>query len=603
MSNRLASRLRDDIRFEIPPDVTDWLEANIVIPAQMSPRTPGPFRTASRPFMRSVFDCFHPFSGVRACTFAGAAQDAGKTTVMTLGEVYLEYFSRMPSMLMGPSEHWAVEKLVKERLHPLINANPILAKLKPENPDHFTNLWMAMKRGAVNVVGANSATSLAGGTKGRVLIDEAAKIEHTIREDAPETHPILNAWERTKDYKGSDFHWMSATPNSPHHEFWLDFEVGTQTHFHVPCPHCGEYFPFEFEQDKQIKMAEDCQELAKPDYYRSVIWAEDARGKRGKWDAARIHATVRYICPHNGCEIEERHRRGMIDKYMAVHHNKDAPLSHRSFRVPGFYGPNTRFGDLAVKFTQKGSGKTTGLQAFFNSWLALPWTTLDFNVKDEHIVALCGTYARGTLPFKPAVLLLTADPGEALTHWMVTAVSTEGELFVIDWGTVLSPRELISADFLRARVYAVAGTGEKILPQIAYIDSGFQTEEQYKICKNSGGWMWPMKGTEAKHGGWNKTKVQAFPGMELYTYADVQAKDALYGQRIARAAKPGVVLPEDIDGALLLGLGGQQKDKVKGEWKKLANDHLGDCLKLALVGSWIAEPLLAVLRRPKAASG
>ena len=115
--------------------------------------------------------------------------------------------------------------------------------------------------------------------------------------------------------------------------------------------------------------------------------------------------------------------------------------------------------------------------------------------------------------------------------------------------------------------------------------------------------MWPMKGTEAKHGGWNKTKVQAFPGMELYTYADVQAKDALYGQRIARAAKPGIVLPEDIDGALLLGLGGQQKDKVKGEWKKLANDHLGDCLKLALVGSWIAEPLLAVLRRPKTASG
>lgn len=594
MSNRLASILRDDVVFEKAPSVTDWLEANIVIPPEMSPKSPGPFRIHARPFMREVLECWHPFSGVRSCTFAGAAQDAAKTTTMVGGMVYRMRWFAMPGMGMGPSESWALEKLVKERLHPLIEANDCLKALRPANKDLFTNAFMAMRGGAWNIVGANSSTSLAGGTKGIVAIDEAAKIEHIVREDAPEAHPILNAYERTKDFKGIDFHWMSATPNTPNHLFWQTVEAGTYTHFHVPCPHCGHCFPFEFTQDSSHKIETGCQDLAKPDYYRSVVWSPDARGKRGKWDEQKIIDTVRYICPKNGCEIEEKHRIPMIRNYRAVDHNLEARKSNRSFRVPGFYGPNTRFAEMALKFIQKNGG---GLQAFYNSWLALPWTALDYNIKDEHILNLRGTYARKTLPFKPALLIFTADPGESLTHWMVSAIDNNGAIFVIDWGTVYKSSDILRAEFLSQRRYTIDGTGETMMPHRGYIDSGHQTEEQYKVCKASGGFLHPTKGREAAFGSWGRSNVQAWPGMELYTYSDDQAKDALYGKLIARREKPGLHLPEDADADLLMGLTGQQKDKQTGKWKKVANDHYGDCLKEAVIASWIAEPLLSALRK------
>lgn len=595
--------IREDLRFDVQPEVVAWLEANIVLPPEMSPKSPGPFRTHKRPFMRPVLECWHPNSGVRQCTFTGAAQDAGKTTALTLGAGYRIAHSPMPMMLMGPTERWTIEKLVTERMHPLINANRLLSIHKPFNSDLFKNQFMAMSGGAINVVGANSSTSLAGGTKGIVAIDEAAKIEHVTREDAPEAHPILNALERTKEFRGIDFQWMSGTPNTAHHIFWTTYLAGDQTLMYVPCPHCGEYFAFEFEQrrgTKDLVVTEEHQEQAKPDHYRSLVWSPDARNKSGGWDEEKILKTARYICPHNGCEITDAEKPEMIQKYEERRTNLNAPKTHRSFRVNGFYGPNTRFGDIAVKFTQKGDLLTTGLQAFYNSWLALPWTTLDYNIKDEHILALKGTYPAKTLPFKPAVLLLTADPGEKLTHWTVTAVRSDGTLFLIDWGTLLSSAELLSADFLKHRIYPIEGTGEKLMPQLGYIDSGYLTETQYDICAASGGLYWPTKGSDARHGSWAETSASSRPGLKLYTYSDLQIKNELYGSRVAKRARPGLVLPIDIDGALILGLSGQQKDKDSDSWKKLPNDHYGDCIKLALLGSWIAKPLLLMLRQAEA---
>ena len=42
----------------------------------------------------------------------------------------------------------------------------------------------------------------------------------------------------------------------------------------------------------------------------------------------------------------------------------------------------------------------------------------------------------------------------------------------------------------------------------------------------------------------------------------------------------------------MLGLSNQQKDALTGDWKEILNDHYGDCVKLALVGWWIAREIL-----------
>jgi hypothetical protein len=248
--NRLAAMVADHFRFDKAPDPTDWAEKNLRIPREMSPRSHGPFSVASRPWQRELLAPWHPESGVRKCDVAAGVQIA-KTTAMVIGACYRMRHSPVPMMFVyGMSAEAAKREVSKKRLHPIINANDCLRSLKPHDSNLFGYSEMMMAYGPVMVTGAGSDTNLAGSTQGIVAIDEAAKIQQENASEAPEAHPIRLAEDRTKDFIGQEFVWKSSTPNSPTHLFWTDVTRGTFTHLYVPCPHCREYFPFEFESRK-----------------------------------------------------------------------------------------------------------------------------------------------------------------------------------------------------------------------------------------------------------------------------------------------------------------------------------------------------------------
>ena len=598
--SKIAPILRQIFRFDVQPGVVEWLEKNIVIPREMSPRTPGPFSTRSRPIMRPILECWHPGSGVRNCTVTAGTQML-KTTGLVLGAIYRIKYSPMPMMLVGPSEHWAQRELAERRLHPLINQNEVLRWEKPMSADLFKKLNMEMVGAPITIVGANSPTALAGSTQGIVGIDEASKIEHTDREDAPEAHPIKNALERTKDFTGIDFHYLSSTPNSPHHLFWESYLAGDQTHFFVPCPHCGEYFSFEFEQEKVVGAlspdeAGSIRQGDQPKGYRSVIWSPDARHADGTWAAEKVIETARYICPHNGCEISDRDKPAMIDAFEERRLNASAPATDRSFRAPSFYSPNIRFGDLALKFLDRGDLFNTGLQTFYNSWLALPWERLQVNIKDEDVWNCRAqgelSYLKGTIPVKPAAVVIAADPGQAQTHWAAGVIDHSDNVWIIDWGTVLGIDDLLK---LAPQLQWPMKDDPKARyrPQIGLCDSGDWTEKVYQMCARSGGFWWPSKGSDASFGGWSKTQVKTHPSLALYTYVDKTAKDDLYDFRIKQRKTPGLYFPTDAGPELIHGHAGQQRSEagVQSRWKKIPWDHLGDCSKLITVMSWVLRSL------------
>lgn len=600
MSEQTAAILREIFRFDAKPAVTEWLEKNIVLPREMSPRTPGPFSTRARPMMRPILECWHPGSGVRNCTVTAGTQML-KTTIQVLGVVYRIKYSPLPTLLVGPSEHWAQRELSERRLHPLINQNAVLRREKPYNPDAFKKLSMEMAGAPITIVGANSPTSLAGSTQGIVAIDEASKIEHLEREDAPEAHPIKNAMERTKDFAGIDFHYLSSTPNSPHHLFWETYEAGDQTHFYVPCPHCGNYFRFEFEEEKAAAAltpdeAGAILDGSAPKGYRSVVWSPDARLADGSWSAEKVIESARYICPHNGCEIQDIDKPAMIAAYEERRLNETAPKTDRSFRAPSFYSPTIRFGDMALKFLDRGDLFNTGLQAFYNSWLALPWERLQVNIKDEDVWQCRAqgdlSYLKGTIPVKPVAISLAADPGQAQTHWSAAVIDGSDNVWLVDWGTVLSIDDLPKlAPQLQWPLKANRET--RYRPQIGLCDSGDWTEKVYNMCARSGGFWWPTKGSDASFGGWSKAQVKTHPKLALYTYVDKTAKDDLYDYRIKQKKTPGIFFPTDAGADLIHGHSGQQRSEagVQSKWKKIAWDHYGDCTKLHVVLSWVLRSL------------
>ncbi len=579
---RIAGFLREDFAFSQAPKVTDWCEQNLVLPAKMAPASSGPLSVRRRPWMRSILECGHPQSGVRSLAITGGSQ-TGKTTCCILIIGYRIPHSPMPTLILGNSEDWLRVEISEKRLAALIEENHVLRIHKPFDPSKFRKLAMEMSGGFIVFEGINSDTSTSGSTQGIVYVCEAAKVVQHEREQAPEAHPIKLAFERTKEFRGLELAMMDFTPNTPNHIAWQTYLRGTQTHFHVPCPHCGHDFPFEFEVRKAAENEEEMesileaeQERAQSDSYRSLIWSPDARRVDGTWDIARVRETARFVCPKNGCEIKDEDKPGMIEAYQDVHHNPNAGMHDRSFRFPSFYAPKVTFGDMAKEFLEKGDLITTGLQNFYNSWLCLPWSVLAYNVTEKHVLALKGVYARGVLPTKPSLLVLTADPGERGTHWAVMAIMPDMSLMYIQWGTLISERELLSAEFLSKLRFYIAGTNEFVIPKVGFMDCGWNTEECYDIC-------------DTAVGTWNETRAASRPALKLYAYSDTQLKDEFYGRRIQRKKGPPVCLPADADFELLHGLSGQQKDRQTGKWKRVAQDHLGDCGKYGLLAGQIAR--------------
>ncbi len=599
--NKLVSSVAPAFGLARDPLPSEYLEGRIIIPKKMSPRSPGKLSFRSTPWAREILNTWHPESGVRSVTLAIAVQML-KTTLMVLGMVYRMLFSPVPQMCVGGmSERFARREISEKRLHPLIDGNPFLKELKPRDPNQFRFLEMAMAYAPILVTGAGSDTNLAGSTQGIVAIDEAAKIILKDSDKAQEAHPIRLAQDRTQDFAGQDFHWMSSTPNSSGHIFWEDTEAGTYTHFFVPCPHCREYFKFELEATNGEKKftpgeLEKTIEEARPgSIYRSIVWDPSARNKDGTWSEEKIRETAHYVCPHCGGPIRDSDKPRMLEAYESKALNENAAKSNVSYRVPCFYKPNRTFADTALAFVERGDLINTGLQVLFNHQLALPWEDVDITIKDESIWDCRATgdiaYQRGIVPNVPGMLFAAADWGMTETHWGVGLLDMDENVWAIDWGIVSGLNQLLAErkqwQYARARK-----PGVMLRPRMGLVDSGDNANEIYKMCQQSGGFWFPSKGSEAQSGEWEMTKLKNYPGLPLYVYVDKVAKDDLYDSRIHQKKDRRFYLPSNVTADVIAGMSGQRRiDKgLHARWKKVKTDHYGDVFKLLTVLTWITSP-------------
>lgn len=571
--------------FQIKPRtaVVPWLEKYITLPAKMAPNSAGPFRTALRPFQRPILECWNPDSGVNHCGVSAGVQIA-KTTMLVLGIAYRQCNSPLPALIVGSSKDWTKTEISEKRLQPLIDENEILAAEKPADPDLYRSMSMAMSGGGINLVGGNSPGALSGGSYGIVAIDEASKLVHQSSEQAPEAHPFMLAEKRTDGFGALAFHYRSSTPNSPSHPFWNYILAGDQTRFHVPCPHCGQWFYMDF-----IGRTEDREEytaatgIPLSSDYKSLVWSPDAKDSSGQWHEDKVRETTRYICPHNGCEIGEIHKQPLIDACVEKRHNLAAAANRRSFIIPSFYSPTMSFGGMSWAFLES-LRDFFGLQDYYNSRLARPWLEQLANVKTEDVRKLrdASDYRRGIVPRMPVALFAGADVGDFATHWEVGAIFGNEEIAIIDWGTVLTPEDLIPAS--QTWKYPVANTSTVLSVARGLIDAKDQTIRIYNMCQSSNGFWWPASGSDARTGSWGFTPLKTH-NLDRYTFNTFQFKKELYINLIQKQKAPRFYIPKDADESLIEGHSGQQLISEKGreEFKRLPNDHFGDCsLRLLL---------------------
>jgi Phage terminase large subunit (GpA) len=377
---------------------------------------------------------------------------------------------------------------------------------------------------------------------------------------------------------------MSSTPNSPNHIFWQRMLAGSMTTFPLECPHCREWFPLEWVFSDNRAEFDDQFYGQTPVDYRSVVWDKDARGKNGQWIEEKVRASARFICPKNGCVIDENNRQAMMPKFEEHVGNEYASASAKSYRIPSLYAPRVTFGDLALKFLERGQDHASGLQTFTNSWLALPWQQIDMSIKNSDVRKLrdISSYGRGEIPHRPFTLAIGADVGDYRTHWEVGAIMESGEIFIVDWGTVLAPEDLLGlAGSLK---YRISGTDEWLHPAQGLVDSRDQTLRIYAMCQRSRGFWWPSAGSDVNSGHWGHKYVETH-GLDRFTFNVFAFKFELYVRAIKKQEAPRFYLPRDADEDLIHGHSGQQLATTGGkqQFKKLPDDHYGDCsLRLLL---------------------
>lgn len=574
------------------PALTEWAEKNLIIPRDTSPNAPGPLNFDLNPYMREPVNCaFDP--DVQDVYICGGAQSGKTLALITIAAGFIG---------LEPSEGlWAMKSIdqvrdfSRRRVMGFIRANPLLARhIRENDPARFTPLSYELDNMNLKFIGTGSPAQMSSVPVAWVIADEAAKYEWEAKQ---ESTPLNLLRERTKAFPRR-FHVFASTPTSTENEFWQKFLNTDMRQYFVPCPYCSGEFVLDFTPE-------------------TVRWDKP---EDGHTDIDMAEATTRYICPHCRKDIYNEQKAEMLAKgrwkpseklRREYGDGRMRPSSHaRGYHISTMYSPFVTWGQYTREFLEclNNLNAATALQNMKNSWAALPYEFTKLAIKSESVAALCGEYPRGSCPVGDCYYICVGyDPGGDETHWVACAVGTGGEMWVIDWGTILQykteshPVNLgteTAPDWQThidkpgiAPHYASLRWGEAA-PSVAFVDSGYQTADIYDECAMMPGVLTPTKGSPTRVGTFfTRPAGPKWPGLEVVTYVDHIAKKSLYAETISRQRAPLLHLPrrQDVDQGLERGLTGQKLISKNGQekWKDVPDDHYGDCIKVCRVGWWL----------------
>lgn len=538
-------------------DAATWLENNIYLPREVSPNAYGKLNLNNQPWMREILECVAD-PRIKEINLIFGAQ-TGKTTILLLSYMLLSRFFPKPC-LIGLSTDPLAQRLVRRRLLPLLKSNTWWSEqLPPDNQGQESMILMPSMD--TFYTGARTADKLASMAAGVLLLDEVSKWQ---KGSVKEAHPYLLVKERTKSFANYKII-SSSTPSIKEEVFYQDYLHSSQSHYFMPCPHCKNKFEFVFTKD-------------------TVKWEQG--------NLETIKATAHYVCPHCGGVITNEMKHDLMQNGEWIKTRSNHDKGHLGFHLNSMYSPFVTFGDVACEFVKAQSSiiKSEALRNFSNSWEALPFVEVGQTTSTNDIKSIVdNSYFRGEVPQDTLYIVLGGDAGQNQSHWLASAICADGSIKVIDWGTLQSYTSANGHYGYKALIDDLQFTdakNNKWKIDIAYLDSGYSTNEIYEEClRGIYGQINPTKGSTHK-GVWNETAVRTHADLPLFTYSDYSLKMSLHN-----LIKDKVIhLPADADNELIKGLEGQQVILTKTgqrQWKDLKEDHYNDCLKLCLFSTWI----------------
>lgn len=441
-----------------PPEqltVSEWAEQYRMLDSK-SAAMPGPWSNEVTPYLVGVMDEFNNYE-TEQIVFVKPTQIGGTEALQNMIG-YIVAQDPAPTMIVYPTETLA-KSISENRLQPMLKATPEIAKKFDENSSllelQFDGMYLTL-------AGSNSPSGLASKPIRFLMMDEVDKYPGASSKEAD---PIKLATERTKTFHNKKIY-ITSTPTLKTGHIWKAKEsADIEKHFFVPCPHCGEYIEFKFQN---IRFPDD----------ESMSYADRAE-------------FAHYVCQECGCIITDNDKHNMLrlGEWRIVRHNTKY-VRTVAFWINTLYSPFVRWADIAKEFLLT-KDDPEEFQNFVNSWLAEAWEDTKLKTDAETVMERQTELPALVVPSWAKLLTGGVDVQETSVYWTIRAW---GDYFTsqnIAHGQALSFEEV---DRMMNTEYRTED-GEVAVVNLCLIDSGDQTDMVYDFCAYHSEWALPAKGS------------------------------------------------------------------------------------------------------------
>lgn len=486
------------LQFIRPPEqltVSEWAEKYRMLDSKSS-AMPGPWSNDITPYLTGVMDEFNNYE-TEKIIFVKPTQIGGTETLQNMiGYIVMQDPS--PTMIVYPTDTLA-KSVSENRLQPMLKATPEIAKKFDENSSLLELQFDSMY---ISLTGSNSPSGLASKPIRFLMMDEVDKYPGASSKEAD---PIKLATERTKTFHNKKIY-ITSTPTLKTGHIWKEKEAADiEKHFFVPCPHCGEYIEFKFQN---IRFPDD----------EGMSYADRAE-----------FAT--YVCQECGCLITDNDKHNMLKlgEWRTVRHNTKY-VRNVAFWINTLYSPFVRWSDIAKEFLIS-KDDPEDLQNFVNSWLAEAWEDTKLKTSAELVLERQTELPAYVVPQWTKLLTAGVDVQENSLYWSIRA-----------WGEFLTSQNIAHGQSLSfeeidriMNMQYMTEEGDPMVVNLCLIDSGDQTDIVYDFCALHSDYALPVKGSSHaqlshyKLSMVNKTDSRAY-GMQLVLVDGGRYKDMIAGR-------------------------------------------------------------------------
>ncbi|HMS83081.1 MAG TPA: phage terminase large subunit family protein [Nitrospira sp.] len=268
--------------------VAEWADERLHLPS-FAP-VPGPWRTSRTPFLKEIMECLSPRHRCRKVVFMKPVQIGGTQVAVNWAGYTMD---RSPTAMLFYEPIIDMSKrLTKEKLDPVIHATPTLREKVKEARSRDSGNTTYRKEflgGFLNILWANSSAGARSTSAPRIVLDEVDEYEQDVGDQG---HPCDLIEKRTAAYARYKIFELSTPTLEDTSRIERDYQLGSQGHYHVPCPHCWHYQHLVWERllytfdgvkrpEDAAYQCEGCQQLIAESY---KSWMMDSA--RAKW----VHA-------------------------------------------------------------------------------------------------------------------------------------------------------------------------------------------------------------------------------------------------------------------------------------------------------------------------